>query len=734
MSTAAFSEGIRNVQSQLTRMSKTVDKTAKKMRRAGRAMTLNLTAPLAAISALSVTAAGDFEAAMNRVAAVSGATGEQLKALTQLAKDMGRETQFSASQAAAAMGFLAQAGFKTNEIIGALPGTLQLAASAQIELGEAADIVSNILSGYGLEVEQLSRVNDVLVKTFTSSNTNLQQLGEAMTYVGPVAAAAGVQFEETAAAVGLLGNAGIQASMAGTTLRGSISRMLNPSSEAKKIMSQLGLAFTDAHGRLLPLNQVIEQLAPHADNAGVFLELFGDRAGPGMAALVSQGAGALRQLTLELENAGGTAQKIAEAQMKGFNGMIKRLVSVFEALQIAVAGSGVLEFFTKMGSGLADLVQKLAQVDPAILRVVTVIAALAAGIGPVILVLSGMAAAITLLLSPIGLTVAAIAALVAAATSIYIFRDTIMDALKSVGRILIDVLVAPIRLTIKALLNQIQGAIDFAKKVASALGLEGLKQKMEGLSGTLEAFANREIVRFGDTAEKFADAAEGMKEKVKETVQGLKDSLSTPIALPPITQTAMQVQIPDIKVEANTYGPLLTATERATETMRDRFEDLGRSIGDSVGAGVARGEGFFASLKSTVSNTIQSMIQSVISSGIQKIFSSVFGMFFGGGGAGFGAISSVFGGFFAKGGMPPSNRISVVGEDRPELFVPPGMGGRIIPGDQLGPSGGVTVNIDARGAQDGLLERLRQVMQTEVAAITRGTVDMRLASLSKAAG
>ena len=172
--------------------------------------------------------AGNFEAGMNRVEAVSGATGEQFAALEQQAKDLGATTQFSASEAADAMGFLAQAGFEADEILGAMPGTLNLAAAANVDLATSADIASNVLSGYGLEVSELGHANDVLVATMTKTNTDLLQLGEAMKYAGPVASAAGVSFEGAAAAIGLMGNAGIQGSMAGTSLRGAISRILSP--------------------------------------------------------------------------------------------------------------------------------------------------------------------------------------------------------------------------------------------------------------------------------------------------------------------------------------------------------------------------------------------------------------------------------------------------------------------------------------------------------------------------
>lgn len=319
-----------------------------------------------------IRAAADFEAAMNQVAAVSGASSEQLEAFKRQAKDLGATTQFSASQAADAMKFLAMAGFDANAVMASLPGTLQLAAAAQLDLGSAADIVSNVLSGYGLQVEEIGRVNDVLVKAFTSSNTDLRQLAEAMKYAGPVANAAGVQFEETAAALGLMGNAGIQASMAGTSLRSAISRSLSPTKKMRAVMKRAGLDFTDANGRLISLDEMIRQLEPHAADAGLFMELFGQRAGPAMAALVSQGADALEDLTTELENSAGTAQRISDVQMQGFWGMWKEIKSVMEAVGIAI-GDALLPSLTEMGKTLAPMIRnfaKLAENNPAVTRTI----------------------------------------------------------------------------------------------------------------------------------------------------------------------------------------------------------------------------------------------------------------------------------------------------------------------------------------------------------------------------
>ena len=392
MRSVAFNRGVDEATRRLNGLQRDFRRIGRQLQGIGRSLTIGLTTPIAAFGALTLKSAGHFEAAMNKVGAVSGATVGELNDLRNAAKDMGATTQFSASQSADALSFLAMAGFSARQSIAALPGTLQLAASAQMGLADAADIVSNVLSGYGMEVSELARVNDVLVKTFTSANTDLRQLGEAMKYAGPIASAAGVSFEEAAAAIGLMGNAGIQSSMAGTSLRGAIGRILQPTAAAAAAMRNLGLSFTDSEGRLISFDQIISQLAPHADDAGLFMKLFGQRAGPAMAALVSQGANSLVRLRGELENAGGTAERIASAQMKGLNGAMKRLASAFEAVQIAISNSGLLDFATQMADRLAAILTQLSTVNPGLLRLGTIAAGLAIAIGPLVLAAGFLAA------------------------------------------------------------------------------------------------------------------------------------------------------------------------------------------------------------------------------------------------------------------------------------------------------------------------------------------------------
>ncbi|WP_254068389.1 phage tail tape measure protein [Brevibacillus sp. 7WMA2] len=303
-----------------------------------------------------IKTAADFESSMSRVAALSSASAGDLAKLTTKAKELGASTVFSASQAAEGMQFLAMAGYKTNEIIAAMPGLLDAAAAGQTDLGTTADIVSNILSGFGIAAGDTGRVADVLTKAFTSANVDLQMLGYTMKYAAPWAKALGVSLEETAAAAGILGNAGIQAEQAGTTLRGLFARFAKPPKEAAEAFDKLGVKLFDSGGKMKSLATILEDL----QNAmkGMTSEqktalsgiIAGMEAGSGFLALMDAGPDKLRKFTKELENSGGTAGRVSKVQLDNFNGSLVQLESALEGLKI--------EVFTPLLPTLKDLAEK----------------------------------------------------------------------------------------------------------------------------------------------------------------------------------------------------------------------------------------------------------------------------------------------------------------------------------------------------------------------------------------
>lgn len=315
----------------------------------------------------SIKVFSDFDDTMRAVGAVTNATQKDMEALTAVAEKMGSTTKFTAAQSADGLRLLGMAGLDVNESISALPGVLDLATAGGIELGSAADIATNVLSGFGLEVDKLGRVNDVLVKTFTSSNSSLQELGEGFKYIGPIAASAGGDFEDVVAALGKLHDAGIKGSQAGTVLRSSISRLLDPSKETEQTMQKLGqrigqtsINVKDANGDFVGFADLIKQLEASGADTTDMIQLFGQEAGPGMAALLKVGGKELEKFIEELRESGGTSQRISKQMSAGIGGATRSMRSALESVQIAI-GKAVNKDTIKIINRLANAFRKTAQ-------------------------------------------------------------------------------------------------------------------------------------------------------------------------------------------------------------------------------------------------------------------------------------------------------------------------------------------------------------------------------------
>lgn len=283
-----------------------------------------------------VSAFADFQKSMNRVGALTGAVGEQFQMLNAFAQELGRTTVFSAKEAADGMALLAQAGLEADEIMSAIPRVLTLAASAQLEMADAAEIATNVLFQLQIPINELGAANDVLVKTFTSSKTSLQSLGEAFKFVGPLAKSAGQDFKEITTVLGQLGQVGFEGSLGGTAFRNAIIRLVNPSREAQKVLDRLGIQILDTSGNMLQFTKIIEQFEGKVVSTADITKIFGARAGPAFAALVSRGSGALREFRAELEGIEGIADEIAERQLAGLTGELIIMRSALNGAAIAL--------------------------------------------------------------------------------------------------------------------------------------------------------------------------------------------------------------------------------------------------------------------------------------------------------------------------------------------------------------------------------------------------------------
>lgn len=328
--------------------------TAKGLKVAATAITGTATA-MGGIATAAVKVGSDFEAQMSRVQAISGATGEEFEKLRSQAIELGADTAFSATEAAQGMENLAAAGFKTSEIMDAMPGMLNLAAAAGEDLASSADIAASTLRGFGLKARDAAHVADVLAENANRTNSSVSETGEAMKYVAPLARAAGISLEETAAAIGIMANAGIQGSQAGTTLRGALSRLSKPTDVMTQAMDELGVSFYDSEGKMLSLTDQVGMLQDAMEGMtdeqknNYLVTLYGQEALSGMLALINEGEGSLADLTAAYENCDGAAETAAKTMQDNLKGAIEELSGSAESLGIV--------FYDSVADGLKDTVK-----------------------------------------------------------------------------------------------------------------------------------------------------------------------------------------------------------------------------------------------------------------------------------------------------------------------------------------------------------------------------------------
>ncbi|MDF8447467.1 phage tail tape measure protein, partial [Escherichia coli] len=297
-----------------------------------------------------------FGKEMSRVQALTriDKNSPQFKALREQAIKLGSETQFTAGDAASGQAFLAMAGFTPQAIQAALPGVLDLAMAAGMDLGQTADISSNILTQFGLSADQMDRVGDTLAATFTRTNTDLRSLGETMKYTGPVAASLGLSLEQAAAMTGVLGSVGIRGSDAGTALRASLSRLVDPPKAAAMALKELGVETQDAYGNMRRMENILNELYQATRKYGnaaqvsffraiaaqvsFFRAIAGQESYVSLMNLVTAaGENNLPRLTQEIELATGELNHTARVMADNLDGDLKSLNSAWEGLRIRVA-------------------------------------------------------------------------------------------------------------------------------------------------------------------------------------------------------------------------------------------------------------------------------------------------------------------------------------------------------------------------------------------------------------
>lgn len=284
----------------------------------------------------------NFDSAMARVQAVSGASSEDMEKLTAKAKEMGETTKFSATESANALNYMAMAGWKTDEMLNGLEGIMNLAAAAGSDLATTSDIVTDALTAMGYSAGEAGKLADVMAAASSNANTNVTLMGQTFQYAAPIVGALGYNMEDTAVAIGLMANAGIKGEKAGTALRSILTRLSAPPAECAKAMEKLGISIKDSNGQMKPLNDVLQQLRnsfnklSEAEQAQIAKNLAGKEAMSGLLAIVNSTQADYEKLTRAVNDSAGAASNMASIMQDNVGGRMTLLKSQLEGIYLTI--------------------------------------------------------------------------------------------------------------------------------------------------------------------------------------------------------------------------------------------------------------------------------------------------------------------------------------------------------------------------------------------------------------
>nr|WP_246566372.1 phage tail tape measure protein [Butyricicoccus intestinisimiae] len=358
---------------------------------AGKKM-MGVTTVIGGVGIAAVKTAADFDSSMSQVAAVSGATGKDFDALRNKAREMGAKTKFSATEAAEAMNYMAMAGWKTEDMLDGIEGVMNLAAASGEDLATTSDIVTDALTAFGLSAKDSGHFADILAAASSNANTNVSMMGETFKYCAPIAGALGFSAEDTAEAIGLMANAGIKSSQAGTALRTIMNNLAGDVKISGKAIGDVTIATTNADGSMRDLSDILADCRSafgnltESEKAQAAESLVGKNAMSGFLALMNAGQGDIDKLSSAIDNCDGSAEKMAMTMQDNLAGQLTILKSQLQELAISF-GDILMPAIRSIVSKLQGFVDKLNGMDEGTKRAIVTIALLVASIGPLLVII-----------------------------------------------------------------------------------------------------------------------------------------------------------------------------------------------------------------------------------------------------------------------------------------------------------------------------------------------------------
>ena len=391
----------------LKKASSNFEKIGKSAKEVGNTFSKYITAPLTGLGALAVKEFSDFESSMAKVKAITQATSDEMAILTAKARDLGKNTQFSATEVADAMTYMGMAGWDTTQIMDGLEGVLDLAVASETDLAKVSDIVTDALTGFGMEAKDTQAFVDLLASVSRNANTDVSMLGESFKYVAPIMGSLGASAEDTAYALGLMANAGIKGSQAGTSLRQIMASLADPTKEAQRLMDEYGIAIVEAEDGSVDLRATLDNLKDGLSGLSEVQEqqavstLVGTEASSGLMAILNATEEDVNKLSDATSDYNGVAKEMATIMGDTTKGNVNKLKSAFSELMIAV-GEELVPIFKKCIDKITELVEWFGSLDEDTQDFIIKLGLVAAAAGPVLSTVGSISSGVSGLIKVFG--------------------------------------------------------------------------------------------------------------------------------------------------------------------------------------------------------------------------------------------------------------------------------------------------------------------------------------------
>lgn len=644
---------------------------------AGSAMTKSVTAPIAGVGIAAVKTAADYESAMSNVQAITGATGGDFKKLTQLGKDLGASTAWSAQECAEAMQYTGMAGWTAKENIDGLKGILDLASASGTDLARTSDIMTDAISAFGYKASDSAKFADVMTKACTSANVSVDTLGESYKYCGAICGTMGYSIDEVTTSLAVMGNMGIKGGQAGTALKNAISSMAAPTKNMKAAMDDLGISIVNQDGSMKSWGDVIKNLQgsfkglTQDQQAAYAKQLFGKESMAGMLAIINTSTSDYNALADSIKNSGGAANDAAQTQLNNLNGQLTLLKSALEGAAITIGDKllpyiknavGWVQKATDWFNGLSDaqvsMIMKFAGIAAAIGPTLLIFGKLVSTVGKVYSTFGKVTAAIYkaggvigLITSPAGIVIAVLAGVAAAAFLIIKNWDKIKPVVMKVKDAFIGVMptikqavksvIAAITPVIKTVVNTISTIVPVIAKTFVSVA-----QKLTPVVKTIANIVKTAIPIVGKLFAAAFTFAGSTITKVMPHINRIAKVIGSVLVF------AVKAVSPVLSKMASTFSTVFTSVFNIVSKIVNKLKPVFNGIGIVIKAVMAVVKIEITTAFRIAANVIESAAGSIkqVISGITKVFNGILdfisGVFTGNWKKAWEGVKNIFGGAF----------------------------------------------------------------------------------------